>query len=165
MAHQLAGLHDAGDNRIFHSVVVVTDRQVLDEQIQETVRQFEQTPGIVAAIDRDSAQLREALESGKQIVVTTLQKFPFIVEEIGKLPGSRFAVIIDEAHSSQSGEMSKDLKKVLTADSLEEAAAEEAERLQQALVDAAGEGAAPSDELMYEPIRFCSCAIRLGQRF
>ena len=126
LAHQLAGLHDAADRRIFHSVVVVTDRRVLDEQIQETVHQFEQTVGLVAAIDQHSQQLREALESGKQIIVSTLQKFPFIVEEIGKLSGSRFAVIVDEAHSSQSGEMSKSLKQVLAAGTLEEAEAAEA---------------------------------------
>ena len=89
---------------MFDSIVVITDRRVLDRQLQTTMRQFEQTPGVVENIDETSRQLKEALESGKTIIVTTLQKFPVIAQEIGELPGQRFAVIVDEAHSSQSGE-------------------------------------------------------------
>jgi type I restriction enzyme R subunit len=90
------------------------------------MRQFEQTLGVVENIDTTSRQLKEALESGKTIIVTTLQKFPVIAKEIGELPGKRFALIVDEAHSSQSGESTKSLKAVLASRSLEEAEAEEA---------------------------------------
>ena len=126
LAHQLSVLHDRDDRRVFDSVVVVTDRRVLDRQLQQTIRQFEQTLGVVENIDQTSRQLREALEAGRTIIVTTLQKFPVIAEQIGQLPGQRFAVIVDEAHSSQSGESTKSLKAVLAAGSLEEAEKEEA---------------------------------------
>ncbi|MYK88953.1 MAG: DEAD/DEAH box helicase, partial [Acidobacteria bacterium] len=126
LAHRLSVLHDADDRRVFDSVVVVTDRRVLDRQLQRTIRQFEQTLGVVENIDHTSRQLREALEAGRTIIVTTLQKFPVIAEQIGELPGKRFAVIVDEAHSSQSGESTKSLKAVLAAGNLEEAAQEEA---------------------------------------
>ncbi len=126
LAHQLSTLHDAADRRVFDSIVVVTDRRVLDRQLQRTMRQFEQTLGVVENIDTTSRQLKEALESGKTIIVTTLQKFPVIAQEIGELPGKRFAVIVDEAHSSQSGESTKSLKSVLASGSLEEAEREEA---------------------------------------
>jgi len=125
LAHQLSTLHDREDQRVFDSIVVVTDRRVLDRQLQRTIRQFEQTLGVVENIDQTSRQLREALESGKTIIVTTLQKFPVIAQEIGALPSQRFAVIVDEAHSSQSGESTKSLKAVLSAGSLEEAEREE----------------------------------------
>lgn len=125
LAHQLSVLHDEEDRRVFDSIVVITDRRVLDRQLQRTVRQFQQTPGVVENIDTTSRQLKEALESGKTIIVTTLQKFPVIVEEIGQLAGKRFAVIVDEAHSSQSGESTKSLKAVLASESLEEAEQEE----------------------------------------
>ena len=125
LAHQLSTLHDAGDRRVFDSIVVITDRRVLDRQLQTTMRQFEQTLGVVENIDSTSRQLKEALESGKTIIVTTLQKFPVIAKEIGELPGRRFAVIVDEAHSSQSGESTKSLKAVLASGSLEEAEKEE----------------------------------------
>ncbi len=125
LAHQLATLHDAADRRVFDSIVVVTDRRVLDRQLQATMRQFEQTLGVVENIDTTSRQLREALEAGKTIIVTTLQKFPVIAREIGELPGQRFALIVDEAHSSQSGESTKSLKAVLASRSLAEAEAQE----------------------------------------
>ena len=104
----------------------MTDRRVLDRQLQRSIRQFEQTLGVVENIDHTSRQLREALEAGRTIIVTTLQKFPVIAEQIGELPGQRFAVIVDEAHSSQSGESTKSLKAVLAAGSLEDAEREEA---------------------------------------
>lgn len=125
LAHQLSVLHDRDDKRVFDSIVVITDRRVLDRQLQRTVRQFEQTSGVVENIDTTSRQLKDALESGKTIIVTTLQKFPVIVGEMNDLPGRRFAVIVDEAHSSQSGESTKSLKSVLASASLEDAAAEE----------------------------------------
>jgi len=130
LAHQLATLHDAADSPVFDSIVVITDRRVLDRQLQRHVRDFEQTRGLVENIDKTSRQLRQALEEGKRIVVTTLQKFPVISAEIQSLPGQRFAVIVDEAHSSQTGEQVKHLKAVLAAGSLEEAAAEEAAELE-----------------------------------
>lgn len=125
LAHQLSTLHDARDRRVFDSTVVITDRRVLDRQLQTTMRQFEQTLGVVENIDTTSRQLKDALESGKTIIVTALQKFPVIAKEIGELPGKRFALIVDEAHSSQSGESTKSLKAVLASRCLEEAEAEE----------------------------------------
>jgi len=127
LAHQLSVLHDASDRRVFDSIIVITDRRVLDRQLQRTVRQFEQTAGVVENIDTTSRQLKQALEDGKTIIVTTLQKFPVIANEIGALPGKRFAVIIDEAHSSQTGESTKSLKLVLAAGSLEAAEEEDQE--------------------------------------
>ncbi len=141
LAHQLSVLHDAQNHRVFDSILVITDRRVLDRQLQRTVRLFEQTLGIVENIDTTSKQLKQALEEGKTIIVTTLQKFPVIVEQMVQLSGQRFAVIIDEAHSSQSGESTKSLKKVLNAPSLEEAEEDErqekdeAEELQDRIAD------------------------------
>ena len=115
LAHQLVGLHDLSNSDIiFDSVIVVTDRKVLDKQIRENVQQFAQVSGVVQAITEGSKQLKEALEEGKKIIITTIQKFPYIVNEIGELPGSRFAIIIDEAHSSQSGNTAGKLNKTLS---------------------------------------------------
>src|SRR6266496_5947738 len=127
LAHQLSVLHDNQDRRVFDSIIVITDRRVLDKQLQQTVQQFEQTLGVVENIDTTSHQLKQALENGKTIIVTTLQKFPVIVDQIGSLPGKRFAVIIDEAHSSQSGESTKSLKFVLSLGSLDDIDIEESE--------------------------------------
>jgi type I restriction enzyme, R subunit len=127
LAHQLATLHGASDRRVFDSIVVITDRRILDRQLQSTMRQFEQTLGVVENIDRTSRQLKQALEDGKTIIVTTLQKFPVIAQEIGELPGKRFAVIVDEAHSSQSGESTQSIRDVMRAASLEEAESRERE--------------------------------------
>jgi type I restriction enzyme R subunit len=122
LAHQLSTLHDWDDRRVFDSIIVITDRRILDRQLQTTIRQLEQTLGVVENIDTTSRQLKEALESGKTIIVTTLQKFPVIAKDITELPGKRFAVIVDEAHSSQSGEKStQPMKNVLRAKSLEDA--------------------------------------------
>ena len=126
LAHQLSTLHDAEDQRVFDSIIVISDRRILDRQLQAAMRQFEQTLGVVENIDTTSRQLKEALESGKTIIVTTLQKFPVIAKEIGELPGQRFALIVDEAHSSQSGEGTQGPKDVLATSSLEEAEAEDA---------------------------------------
>ncbi len=112
LAHLLTHLFSASDttHRIFDSVIVVTDRVVLDKQLQETIKQVEQVDGVVYAVDKNSAQLRGYLESGKSIIISTIQKFSVIADEIGKLKGKTFAVIIDEAHASQSGEAAKDLR-------------------------------------------------------
>lgn len=125
LAHQLSTLHNILDRRVFDSIVVITDRRILDRQLQRVMRQFEQTLGVVENIDTTSRQLKDALETGKTIIVTTLQKFPVIAGQMGELPGKRFAVIVDEAHSSQTSESTKSLKSVLAARSLEEAEREE----------------------------------------
>lgn len=123
LAHQLSNLHDAQDKRVFDSIIVVTDRRVLDRQLQTHVLAFEQTLGLVESIgqDKTAQDLRRALESGKTIIVSTIQKFPVIVDSVGELAGKRFAVIIDEAHSSQGGETSHKMQQVLDVGSLEEA--------------------------------------------
>ena len=130
LAHRLASLHDAANRRVFDSVIVVTDRVVLDQQLQDTIYQFEHKRGVVQKIDEHSRQLAEALQSAVPIIITTLQKFPFVsrqllkmAEERGEkgsrtLPTRRCAVIIDEAHSSQGGETATDLKEVLGGEDL-----------------------------------------------
>lgn len=139
LAHRLASLHDEQDNRVFDSTIVVTDRTVLDQQLQDTIYQFEHRQGVVQKIDEDSRQLAEALESAVPIIITTLQKFPFVSRQLlkmsedrgeegtGLLPTRRCAVIIDEAHSSQSGETATELKGVLGGQELREAARQKAE--------------------------------------
>ncbi|MDD2278203.1 MAG: DEAD/DEAH box helicase family protein [Bacteroidales bacterium] len=121
LAYRLSSLHNAIDERIFDSVIVVTDRRVLDQQLQNTIYQFEHKTGVVQRIDKDSTQLANALGYGTNIIITTLQKFPFVVDKVGELPDRNYAVIIDEAHSSQGGEASKKMKEVLAAKSLENA--------------------------------------------
>ena len=97
LAHQLVGLHDkSGENNIFDTVIVVTDRRVLDAQIRENIKQYQQVKGVVEAITEGSKQLKQALEEGKKIIITTIQKFPHIVEDIGDLPGNNFAIIIED---------------------------------------------------------------------
>jgi type I restriction enzyme R subunit len=114
VAHRLASLHDADDRKVFEKVVIVTDRKVLDRQLQDTVYQFEHAHGMVKKIEESSKELAEALRSAEaKIVVTTLQKFPFVVDEIAALPERRYAVIVDEAHSSQTGETAQEMKKAL----------------------------------------------------
>ncbi|MEJ7845993.1 MAG: DEAD/DEAH box helicase family protein [Acidimicrobiales bacterium] len=132
LAHRLASLHDEGDAKVFDKVVVITDRRVLDAQLQRTIYQFEHAHGVVQKIDVDSAQLAEALTGASaRIVITTLQKFPFVLRHTEDAPSGRFAVIVDEAHSSQTGETAKDLKLVLGGGPTDEAhqltAAEEAD--------------------------------------
>ena len=125
LAHRLSSLHNSQDQRMFDSVVVITDRVVLDRQLQNTIYQFDHRQGVVQKIDEDSRQLAEALEAGVPIIITTLQKFPFVSGQLAKLseergeggkshlPTRKYAVIIDEAHSSQSGETATELKGVL----------------------------------------------------
>lgn len=125
LAYRLSSLHDSSDERIFDSVIVVTDRKVLDQQLQNTIYQFEHTRGVVQKIDKDSDQLAKAIGAGANIIITTLQKFPFVVEKVTDIPERKYAVIIDEAHSSQGGEASKKMKEVLSTQTLEEAVEEE----------------------------------------
>ncbi|MCO5250729.1 MAG: DEAD/DEAH box helicase family protein [Candidatus Kapabacteria bacterium] len=121
LAYRLSSLHDEANVRIYDSVIVVTDRKVLDQQLQNTIYQFEHKTGVVQKIDKDSEQLLNALKAGTNIIITTLQKFPFVIDKANEIPERKYAVIIDEAHSSQGGQASKKLKEVLTATSLEEA--------------------------------------------
>ncbi|WP_221090134.1 type I restriction endonuclease subunit R [Deinococcus aquaedulcis] len=115
LAHGLSSLHNAEDEKVFDSVLVITDRRILDRQLRETVQQFQQVRGVVEAIDQNAAQLAAALNEGRPIIVTTLQKFPYALEKLRELglAGKRFAVIVDEAHSSQTGESTKALKSAL----------------------------------------------------
>lgn len=139
LSHRLASLHDANDAKVFDCVVVITDRQVLDRQLQDAIYQIEHAQGVVKAIDQDSKQLAAALIDGTKIVITTLQKFPFVLRGLLHAAGAesqddataeqkaeaaqweaeiarrRYAVIVDEAHSSQSGETARELKAILGA--------------------------------------------------
>ena len=138
LAHRLASLHNKQNERVFDSVVVITDRRVLDKQLQDTIYQFEHKMGVVEKIDKHSRQLAEALENATPIIITTLQKFPFVSKQLvkiaeergqksdGVLPTRKFAVIIDEAHSSQGGETATDLKEVLGGEDLVEEARQKA---------------------------------------
>ena len=130
LAHRLASLHDEANERVFDSVIVVTDRVVLDQQLQDTIYQFEHKRGVVQKIEQSSKQLAEALENAVPIIIATLQKFPFVSRQLlkmaqqrgergtGVLPTRRVAVIVDEAHSSQGGETATDLKEVLGGEEL-----------------------------------------------
>ena len=113
-AHSLSRLHGEDDAPIFDKVVVITDRRVLDRQLQETVAGLDHTPGTIVRVDQHSSQLKEALEgNAARVIITTLQKFPVIAETANAVVGRRFAVIVDEAHSSTTGDAVKKLKKVL----------------------------------------------------
>ena len=123
LSHGLINKFDGLDNRVYDMVIVVSDRRVIDKQLQNQVQSIEKVKGIVEKIEKHSEQLREALETGSNIVVTTLHKFPYILEEVKDLPKRNYAVIIDEAHSSQTGTMARKMKQVLSTNSLEEAEA------------------------------------------
>ena len=144
LAHRLSNLHDANDVKVFDKIVVITDRLVLDRQLQETIYQFEHAHGVVVKIDKDSTQLAEAL-SGEQakIIITTLQKFPFVLSKIEDLGDRQYAVLVDEAHSSQTGEAAKDLRAALGTSNEDDALTQAEE------TDAAEEAAAgdPQDRL------------------
>jgi type I restriction enzyme R subunit len=139
LSHRLSSLHNESDEKIFDCVIVITDRKVLDRQLQDAIYQIEHAQGVVKAIDDNSRQLAEALVDGTKIVVTTLQKFPFVLRGLLHIAGAedpdnpdataierakeweekiaqrKYAVIVDEAHSSQTGETARELKKILGA--------------------------------------------------
>ncbi len=139
LSHRLASLHNAQDQKVFDCVVVITDRKVLDKQLQDAIYQIEHAQGVVKAIDQDAKQLAAALIDGTKIVITTLQKFPFVLRGLLHAAGAenqdkasdeekqqakdwqaaiaarRYAVIVDEAHSSQTGETARELKAILGA--------------------------------------------------
>ncbi len=161
LAHRLASLHTRDDDKVFDCVLVITDRRVLDRQLQDAIYQIEHAQGVVQAIDQDSRQLAQALVDGTKIVVTTLQKFPFVMQGLLALAGGdtnsagsagstdtmteaqqtqtaqwrqaiaarRYAVIVDEAHSSQTGDSAREMKAVLGSRS-QAAAAETADEAQ-----------------------------------
>jgi type I restriction enzyme R subunit len=159
LSHRLASLHDPQDRKVFDCVVVITDRRVLDQQLQDAIYQIEHAQGVVKAIDQDSRQLAAALIDGTKIVVTTLQKFPFVLRGLLRAAGARtqedataeereqarawedeiarrrYAVIVDEAHSSQTGETARELKQILGAgtEEPEEGEADWEDRLNQVM--------------------------------
>lgn len=155
-AHQLAALYDATGEKLFNSVIVVTDRTVLDSQLQNTIGQFEHASGVVVPISRDignlskSEQLAEALANQTRIIIVTIQTFPALFEALDKYPklaSGRYAVIADEAHSSQTGSSASKLKAILGSDAPsgeigEEISAEE-------LLDAAVTARAPNERISY----------------
>ncbi len=137
LSHRLASLHNAQDQKVFDCVIVITDRKVLDKQLQDAIYQIEHAQGVVKAIDQNAKQLADALIDGTKIVITTLQKFPFVLRGLLRAAGAenqdkardedkaqvkvwqeaiaarRYAVIVDEAHSSQTGETARELKGIL----------------------------------------------------
>ena len=116
LSHLLTSLYKSSDDkkRIFDSIIIVTDRTNLDDQLRGTVKSLSKVDGVVFGAEKGSKELREFLEQGKDIIITTIQKFPYISDNIVALGDKKFAVIIDEVHSSQNGELSKELKKSLT---------------------------------------------------
>ncbi len=152
-AHQLASLYDADGQRLFNSVIVITDRTVLDKQLQDTIYQFEHAQGVVKQINREtssqskSEQLAEALAEQTRIIIVTIQTFPALFDALDKYPklaSGRYAVIADEAHSSQTGSSASKLKQILGSDALdaEEVSAEE-------LLDAAVQARQPNERISY----------------
>ena len=144
LAHRLSNLHDERDSKVFDKVVVITDRLVLDKQLQETIYQFEHAHGVVVKIDESSSQLAASLTGqAARIIITTLQKFPFVLDKVGDLPARSYAVLVDEAHSSQTGDTAKDMKRVLGSAS--SAASGTASSATSGVSPAAGSGVAGAD--------------------
>jgi type I restriction enzyme R subunit len=119
LAHHLANLHDESDEVVFHSIIVITNRRVLDRQLQRDIYNMEHKPGVVVLVDKNSKQLTTVLNNGDKIIVCTLQKFPFVDVQKVSTTGKRFAIIVDEAHSSQTGDASKRMKEILADISLQ----------------------------------------------
>jgi type I restriction enzyme R subunit len=130
LSHLLVSLYqkDGDTKRMFDTIIVVTDRKVLDKQLQDTISKLEQTGGVVNPVDLNSQQLMEYLEKGKDIIITTVQKFGVISDTISKLKTKSFGVVIDEVHSSQSGETQKHLKKSLSKGIINEEEEDDEER-------------------------------------
>jgi type I restriction enzyme R subunit len=123
LTHRLASLHNIDNEIIFNGVIVVTDRKVLDQQLQDSIYQLEHKIGLVAKIDEDSSQLANEIEKGTKIIITTIQKFPFILDKLAGTKGKKYAIVIDEAHSSTSGRNIMALKESLTQEEALEVAA------------------------------------------
>ncbi len=154
LAHQLSSLHSDEETSVFDSVIVITDRTVLDNQLQETISSFEHKDGVVVGITREgsneskSSQLADALERGAKIIITTIQTFPFVLDAIQErtsLKENSYAIIADEAHSSQTGSTAKQLREVLTAEQLEEGVELSAEEM----ITAALESRSASSSISY----------------
>ena len=124
-AHRLSELHNEDNQKVFDTIVVVTDRRILDRQLSQIVESFSQVRGVVKHVENGGKELKELLGQGIKIITTTLQKFPVIADTIETIQGHKFAVIIDEAHSSQTGEAAADLRQVLTLDEAEQEALKE----------------------------------------
>ncbi len=142
LSHGLINKFDKNDERVYDMVIVVSDRKVIDQQLYDQVQAIEKIKGVVDARGKDnrytSRDLGEALTTGSNIFVTTIQKFPFVLEKISELPKRKYAVIIDEAHSSQAGSNARALKKALSTNSLEEAEAidnEDSDKIDEELLD------------------------------
>jgi len=158
-AHQLSSLYDDKGEKQFHSVIIVTDRTVLDDQLQDTIYQFEHTDGVVGRINRNegdgskSEKLAKALESSQPIIIVTIQTFPFVlkaIENSTSLKERRYAVIADEAHSSQTGSTARQLKEVLMIDAKEDALGNLDEELSsEDILDAAVASRRASSNLSY----------------
>lgn len=113
LAYRLSSLYHTNDKKVFDSVIVITDRTVLDSQLQNTIYQFEHVTGVVKCIEDDSRELAEAITNKTNIIITTLQKFPYALQHLAETPKYNYAVIIDEAHSSQGGEASRKMTEAL----------------------------------------------------
>jgi len=113
LAHHLSNLHDKENKPVFNSVIVITDRRVLDKQLQRDIYNMEHKQGVVTKVDKNSKQLTKALENGDKIIICTLQKFPFVDVSNISTKDKRFAIIVDEAHSSQTGKSSEKLRETL----------------------------------------------------
>jgi type I restriction enzyme R subunit len=139
LANSLATLHTTAGKPVFSSVIVISDRRVIDRQLQRTLAQVIETPGMLVNIASDdgmtSKDLKRALEDNKRIIVTTLQKFGVILDSMGELPGERFAVIVDEAHSSQAGQSAKAVQKVLSYASEDEQQDEEEKTVEDRILE------------------------------
>ncbi len=121
LSHRLAKVHDENNDPIFDSIIVITDRRVLDKQLQDAIYQLEHEAGVVQKIDEDSSQLAEAIQNKTRIIITTLQKFPFIIDKVSEFSRGKYGIIIDEAHSSQGGKASTAMTSILSDKSLEDA--------------------------------------------
>jgi len=121
LSHRLAKLHNTANEAVFDSIIVITDRRVLDAQLQDAIYQLEHETGFVAKIDEDSNQLAQAINDGTRIIITTLQKFPFIMDKVKEFERGTYGIIIDEAHSSQGGKASNAMTNILSDRTLEDA--------------------------------------------
>jgi len=113
LAYRLAELHNRKNEKVYDTVIVLTDRRVLDRQLRNTIRALEARPGTLVSAGKDNTRLKDALESNAKIITTTIQKFPFVQDVVVNLPAKKFALIVDEAHSSQSGELRRAVQETL----------------------------------------------------
>ena len=138
LAYRLSSLYRSDEKKVFDSIIVITDRNILDQQLQNTIYQFEHKQGVVLPVEDNSEQLANAIKTGVTIIITTLQKFPFALNHLVDIPERNYAIIIDEAHSSQGGEASRKMTEALAGKNL---SAEEEEKIETEV-----ENAFPDDE-------------------